>query len=64
VQPLGGSGNSDRCVVSVVVEGHGSGYFRIAEPLLRRLVRRSVRGDYARLRRMLHAGELVGQTDR
>jgi hypothetical protein len=52
VQPLG----DDRAYISAIVEGDASGFFRIAAPLLRALVARSVRGDYARLKRLLESG--------
>lgn len=40
---------------SAVVRGDASGVFRLAEPLMRRVVQRSVRGDYARLKQVLEA---------
>lgn len=49
VAPVG----DDRCRVSAVVRGDPSGVFRVFTPLLRRMVQRSVRGDYRRLRRVL-----------
>ena len=50
VEPLG----ADRSRVIAVVEGDAGGSFRIAGPLLRPLVARSVRGDYGvRLRTQL-----------
>lgn len=49
VEPLGEA----RAHVSAIVEGDASGFFRLAAPILRALVRRSVRGDYARLKREL-----------
>lgn len=52
VQPLG----EGRAHVAAIVEGDAGGFFRIAGPLLRALVARSVRGDYARLKRLLEAG--------
>jgi hypothetical protein len=51
VQPLG----EGRAHVAAIVEGDAGGFFRIAGPLLRALVARSVRGDYARLKRLLEA---------
>ena len=39
--------------VKTVVEGDSSGFFRIAEPLMRMLVKRSVDKDYVRLKRVL-----------
>jgi uncharacterized membrane protein len=52
VAPLG----DGRCRVTAVVEGDAGGVFRMVGPLLRPLVARSVRGDYARLKRLLERG--------
>ena len=52
VEPLG----DGRCRVDVVVEGDASGFFRMAEPLLRPMVARSVTGDYQRLKQVLESG--------
>ncbi|MDX6554989.1 MAG: hypothetical protein QOD86_1184 [Miltoncostaeaceae bacterium] len=52
VQPLG----DGLAHVSAIVEGDAGGFFRIAGPVLRALVARSVRGDYARLKRLLESG--------
>lgn len=49
VEPLGHS----RCRVSALVRGDPSGVFGIAAPLLRRMVQRSVRADYRRLKARL-----------
>jgi uncharacterized membrane protein len=49
VVPLG----ADRCRVSASVRGDPAGVFRIATPLLRQLVQRSVRADYRRLKALL-----------
>lgn len=49
VEPLPG----DRARVRAFVRGDPSGAYRIAKPVLKTLVQRSVRGDYERLRRML-----------
>jgi hypothetical protein len=35
--------------------GDGSGFFKLAEPLLRRMVQRSVKADYVNLKRILEA---------
>lgn len=43
----------DRTRVTAVVRGDPSGLFRIAAPVMRWLVRRSVRGDYERLAELL-----------
>ncbi len=45
VEPLA----DDRSLVRAVVTGDASGVFRIAEPVLQRMVTRSVRADYRRL---------------
>lgn len=39
--------------VRALIEGDSSGFFRLMEPLMRPMVRRSIRGDYRRLKRML-----------
>lgn len=49
VEPDGDGGSR----VTAVVEGDASGVYRIAEPILTRLVRRSVQGDYLRLKSVL-----------
>ena len=51
VEPL----TDDRCRVSADVRGDASGVFRIAAPLLRQMVQRSVRGDYRRLKELLES---------
>lgn len=40
-------------LVSAVVEGDASGFFKLAELLLRRMVQRSVEGDYRNLKQIL-----------
>jgi hypothetical protein len=42
--------------VSALVEGNAGGFFRIAGPLLRLMVQRSVRRDYERLHGLLESG--------
>ncbi len=42
--------------VTAIVEGDASGFFRLAEPLLARMVQRSVERDYRQLKHMLEAG--------
>lgn len=42
--------------VTAIVEGDASGFFRLAGPLLRLFVERSVRGDYTRLKYLLEEG--------
>jgi hypothetical protein len=49
VEPLG----EDRSRVTATVRGGPTGLLRLADPLTRRMVRRSVRGDYERLTRLL-----------
>ncbi|HEX2028232.1 MAG TPA: SRPBCC family protein [Nitriliruptorales bacterium] len=51
VEPLG----DRRTRVRAVVRGDPSGVFRIATPVLRRMVQRSVRGDYRRLQQLMVA---------
>ncbi len=48
VEPLG----EDRSLVRAVVAGDAAGVFRIAEPVLQRMVARSVRTDYRRLQQL------------
>ncbi len=50
VEPAG-----EGCVVTAIVEGDASGVFKLAEPVLARMVRRSVASDYANLKRLLEA---------
>jgi uncharacterized membrane protein len=50
VEPAG-SGS----LVRAAIEGDASGFFRLAEPLMRRLVQRSVTADYDRLKEILEA---------
>ncbi len=39
--------------VTAIIEGDASGFFKLAEPLLARMVQRSVDADYANLKRIL-----------
>lgn len=48
VEPYGGN-----CRVTAIVEGDASGFFKLAEPLLKPMVARSVREDYKVLKRIL-----------
>ncbi len=43
------------CAITAQVRGDADGWFRLAGPLLRVLVKRSVAGDYARLKELLEA---------
>jgi uncharacterized membrane protein len=52
VEPVG----EGSCLVRAGVSGEPGGLFRFASPLLKRMVRRSVRNDYARLVEKLEAG--------
>ena len=45
----------DGCRISANVRGDAGGLFRLVTPLLRALVKRSVDGDYARLKSLLEA---------
>jgi len=49
VEPLG----PDRSRFTEAVEGDARGFFRIAEPLLRLMVKRSIGRDFPRLKRLL-----------
>ena len=49
VEPLG----PQRCRAAAVVSGDGASFLRIADPVARFMVRRSVDGDYAQLKRLL-----------
>ncbi len=49
VQPLG----EDRSRVTAVIRGGPTGLLRLADPLTRRMVQHSVRGDYQRLTDLL-----------
>jgi hypothetical protein len=52
-----------RCRLSALVEGDASGFFRVAAPLLRLMVRRSVRRDYARVSDLLEqSGDGLGRS--
>lgn len=42
--------------VTAIIEGDASGFFKPAEPLLKRLVQSSVDGDYQNLKRILESG--------
>lgn len=59
VEPLG----EGRCRVSALVEGDSSGLFKLAEPLMRRMVEKSVRADYARLKDLLESEAAPGRSD-
>lgn len=48
VEPHGGT-----CRVTAIVEGDASGFFKLAEPLLKPMVARSVREDYKNLKGIL-----------
>jgi uncharacterized membrane protein len=45
------------CQVTAIVEGDASGFFRLAEPLLAGMVRRSIKADYVNLKAMLEASD-------
>lgn len=51
VEPAG-----DGAAVSAVIEGDASGFFKLAEPLLARMVQRSVDSDYGNLKRIMEQG--------
>lgn len=50
VEPTGSG-----CQVTAIVEGDSSGFFKLAEPVMARLVHRSVETDYARLKLVLES---------
>jgi uncharacterized membrane protein len=41
--------------VTAIIEGDASGFFKLAEPLLKRMVQRSVDGDYTNLKQILES---------
>lgn len=45
--------DDQRCRVEALIEGDSSGFFRVIEPLVAPLVRRSIRRDYAKLKALL-----------
>ena len=47
--------DGDGTQVRAIIEGDASGFFKLATPILRRLVQRSVDADYANLKRILEA---------
>lgn len=51
VEPTG----EGSCIVRAHVRGDPSGVFRLAAPLMKQMVQRSVRGDYRRLKALLEA---------
>jgi hypothetical protein len=42
--------------VTAIIDGDASGFFKLAEPLLKRMVQNSVDGDYQNLKRILESG--------
>lgn len=52
VEPAG-----EGSTVRAIVEGDSSGFFKLAEPLMRRMVQSSVISDYARLKELLESEE-------
>jgi len=49
----------DGCLISANGRGDAGGLFRLMTPLVRALVKRSVAGDYKRLKRLLeNSGQL------
>jgi uncharacterized membrane protein len=55
VEPLGPL-DAGRCRVTETVDSDPRGFYRIAQPLLRELVRRNIRRDYRRLKTLLERG--------
>ena len=54
VEPTGDSG----CRVTETVHSDPRGFYRVAEPLLRWMVRRNIRRDYHGLKRLLESGRV------
>jgi uncharacterized membrane protein len=52
VEPL----DAGRCRVTETVDSDPRGFYRIAQPLLRELVRRNIQRDYRRLKALLERG--------
>jgi hypothetical protein len=44
-----------RCRLTEIAEGDSTGFYRLAEPLLRKLVRRNIERDYRRLKHLLES---------
>jgi hypothetical protein len=42
--------------VTAIIEGDASGFFKIAEPLLKWMVQRSISSDYTNLKKILEGG--------
>ena len=42
-------------LISAIIEGDASGFFKLAEPLMKRMVQRSVDGDYRNLKAILES---------
>lgn len=52
-------GEGDSTEVTAVIEGDSTGFFKLAEPLMARMVKRSVDTDYRNLKRILEGDEAV-----
>ena len=39
--------------VSAIIEGDSTGFFKLAEPLMKRMVQKSIDNDYANLKKVL-----------
>ncbi len=50
-------GDENKASVRAIIEGDPQGIFRLAEPLLAVMVRRSIEADYRRLKHLLEAPE-------
>jgi len=48
--------SSEGAAVKAIVEGDSSGFFKLAEPLMARMVQRSVDADYQNLKRIMEQG--------
>ena len=47
----------DGCLVRAIVEGDATGFIKVVEPLMQLMVKRSVDGDYRRLKELLESSE-------
>jgi len=49
--------NGEGTEVTAIIEGDASGFFKLAEPLLKSMVQKSVDSDYQNLKRIMENGE-------
>lgn len=48
-------GNTEHCEVTAIVEGDSSKYYKLFEPIMRIMVKNSIKKDYARLKGIMEA---------